>query len=287
MIEERAVSLETLRSVRRIEFAALRFANHLHAGDYSSVFKGQGIEFADVRRYEPGDDARAIDWNVTARLGQPYIKRYVEEREAVVMLLADASGSTRVGSRELKSRLCAEVCAALALAAVKNNDKTGLILFTDRVEKHIPPRKGRRHALRIAREALTCRPTGNGTDLRPPLELFARICRRRSAAFLLSDFYADGYEAALKAAASRHRILAVEIRDPLERAIPKVGWVRWKDAESGAVKTSAQTRLTARQDRERNALFKRLRIDCARLETGRSFVEPLLSLFRRGERRRT
>ena len=272
---------EAQKAARRIEFAALRFANHLHAGEYSSAFKGQGIEFADVRRYETGDDARWIDWNVTARLGSPYVKRYVEEREASAYFLVDVSGSAHVGSADLKRRLCAEVCAAIGSAAARNHDKTGLILFSDRVEKVAPARKGRRHALRLAREALAHRPVGSGTDLSCALEYFARMRRRRSAAFLLSDFFAEGYESALRAVASRHRLFAVEVRDPLERSVP-AGRVRWRDAESGAFRVTGAGELLDRRDRERADLFRRLGIPAARLETGRPYVEPLLRLFRRG-----
>ncbi len=277
---------EALRTVRRIEIVALRLVEELFTGEYGSVFRGQGLEFAEVRPYEPGDDVRGIDWSVSARMGHAYIKRYVEERESVLMLLVDVSGSLRVGSRTLKSRYAAEIAALLALAAVKNNDKVGLILFTDRVEKYVPPRKGRRHVLRVVREILTYEPRHRATDLSAALDYLARVTRRRSIAFVLSDFHATGYEGALKRLSARHDITAVEIRDPIEAEVPDVGLVRWIDAESG------QTRLTRGNSsardlyRARREALDRARVGDVVVSTGESYVEPLLDFFRQRERRR-
>ena len=284
------ISPEVFRNVRRIEMAALRLVNHLFTGEYSSVFKGQGMEFAEVRPYEPGDDIRSIDWNVTARMRQPYVKRYIEERESIMMLLVDVSGSlSRAGSKMLKSRLAAEVAAVLAFAAIQNNDKVGLILFTDRVEKYVPPRKGRRHVLRVVREILTHQPDSVGTDLSAALQLFARVTRRRSTAFLLSDFHATAYERPLRWASARHDVVALEIHDPLEEALPTAGVMRWKDAETGKIrltKTGIALGNADRQEEERRSLFHRMRIDRVRLSTAEPYVEPLLAFFRRRERRR-
>lgn len=279
------LSPEIFKNVRRIEMIALRLVNHLFTGEYGSVFKGQGMEFAEVRAYEPGDDVRNIDWNVTARTGQAHIKRYVEERETVIMLLVDVSGSLQVGSQTLKSALCAEVSAVLALSAIQNNDKVGLILFTDRVEKYVPPRKGLRHVLRVIREILSHEPQSTGTNLSVALDFFARVIRRRSAAFLLSDFHATGYEKSLRIVASRHDVVALELRDPLEKSLPKAGFIRWVDAETGVVRLS-RTGITLPDKRvERSQLFRRLRVDLVPLSTGESYVEPLLGFFRQRAKR--
>ncbi|MBM3214619.1 DUF58 domain-containing protein [Candidatus Poribacteria bacterium] len=283
---EPAISPEVFANVRRIEMVALRLVTHLFTGEYSSVFKGQGIEFAEVRPYEPGDDIRSIDWNVTARMGQAYIKRYVEERESVLILIVDASGSLQVGSHRLKSSLAAEISAVLALAAIQNNDKVGLILFTDRVEQYVPPRKGRRHVLRVVREILTHRPTERGTNLEAALDFFSRVTRRRSTAFILSDFHASGYDHALRVAAKRHDVVALEIRDPLERELPDVGLVRWVDAETGAIQVAPSGRAVRDQDVARRELFRQLRVDTVSVLTSEPYIEPLLGFFRRRELRR-
>jgi uncharacterized protein (DUF58 family) len=264
---------------------ATRLVNHLLAGEYGSVFKGQGIEFAEVRPYEPGDDIRSIDWNVTARMGLAYIKRFVEERESVLMLLFDASGSLQVGSHRRKSAVASEVAAVLALAAIQNNDKVGLILFTDRVEKYVPPRKGRRHVLRVIREIVTFRPSNTGTNLAEALDFFARVARRRSAAFVLSDFHATDYERSLRVVANRHDVVALVIRDRLERETPNVGLVRWRDAESGEVRLAATGTALDAGDEGRRKLFQQLRVDAVPISTDASYIEPLLSFFRRRERR--
>ena len=281
---------DTPRRIRRLEFRTRRAVNEFAPGAYRSLFRGQGMEFAEVRPYEPGDDIRSIDWNVTARMRQPYVKRYVEERESIMMLLVDVSGSlSRAGSRMLKSRLAAEVAAVLAFAAIQNNDKVGLILFTDRVEKYVPPRKGRRHVLRVVREILTHRPERVGTDLNAALQLFARVTKRRSTAFLLSDFHAPEYESALRWAAARHDVVALEIHDPLEEALPAAGVMRWVDAETGKLRltrTGITLRNADRLEEERRTLFHRMRIDRVRLSTAEPYVEPLLAFFRRRERRR-
>ncbi len=279
------VSDDVLRAVRRIEIASVRLVNEVFTGEYTSVFRGQGLEFAEVRPYEPGDDIRAIDWSASARMGQPYVKRHVEERESVMMLLFDVSGSLRVGSRALKSRYVAEAAAVLALAAVKNNDKVGLILFSDRVEKYVPPRKGRRHALRVVRETLTHRASHEGTDIASALAFFGRVTRRHSIAFVLSDFHASEYEAPLKRVSQRHDVTAVAVRDPIESTPPGVGLVRWIDAETGSIRVAeGDTGDDARAPLSGELM--RSRVDSISLSTDAPYVEPLLDFFKRRKRRR-
>lgn len=283
--EPSELSPEVFRNVRRIEMVATRLVNHLLAGEYESVFRGKGIEFAEVRPYEPGDDIRFIDWNVTARMGQAYVKRFVEERESVVMLLVDASGSLQVGSSRRKSVVAAEVAAVLALAAVQNNDKVGLLLFTDRVEKYVPPRKGRRHVLRVIREIITFRPKNPGTNLAEAFSFCARVARRRWAVFVLSDFHAIDYERPLRILAHRHDVVALVLRDRLEREIPHVGLVRWRDAETGELRLSTSDRFFDADDEARRQLFQQIRLDAVAIFTDQPYIEPLLSFFRKRERR--
>jgi uncharacterized protein (DUF58 family) len=287
---------EVLRRVRLLEIRSRRLVRDVFAGEYASVFKGRGVEFADVREYEPGDDVRTIDWNVTARMGSPFVKQYVEERELTVLLLVDRSASGEFGSRvRTKAELAVEVCAVLAMTAARSHDRLGAVLFTDRIERYVPPKKGTKHALRVIREILYHEPRGAGTDLAGALEFTQRVLRRRAVLFVVSDFLATGYEHVLKAAARRHDAIAVQIRDPREREMPDVGVVVMRDPETGArwaldtadrlVREGFRRRMEA-FDHTLQDVLRRRRVDLVRLETGSSWVEPLLAFFRMRERLR-
>jgi uncharacterized protein (DUF58 family) len=294
-----AVPAEVLRQVRRIELRTRRLVNSLFSGEYHSVFKGQGIEFAEVREYLPGDDVRTIDWNVTARLGQPYVKKFVEERELTVLLAVDLSGSQHWGTRvRLKSDLVAEVAATLAMSAIRNQDRVGLAIFTDRIETFVPPRKGRRHALRIIRDLLAFTPAGKGTDVAGALEYVTRALSSHSIVFLFSDFQlGDGWdrlERSLSAATFRHDVVAITITDPGDAQLPDIGLLQLADPETGelvAVDTSRRVvrehfaGLVDEESRRRGRLFRRLGVDEIELRTDTPYAAPLLGFFRRRERR--
>ncbi len=225
---------DLLRHIRRIEIRARRLVDHLFLGQYHSVFRGRGLEFSEVRQYQPGDDERIIDWNVTARMGSLYVKKYVEERELTIYLLVDASASQAFGTAaQTKAEVAAEIGALLALAAVRNNDRVGLIMFTDRVERFVPPRKGAQHVLRIIRDLLYFRPQGRRTDVAGAIGFFNRVARRRSVAFLVSDLLASDFEGPLRVAARRHDIIALTMNDPRELALPASGLLELVDAETG------------------------------------------------------
>lgn len=287
---------EILKRVRRLEMKLRRLVSEIFLGAYESIFKGQGLEFEEVREYQPGDDVRTIDWNVTARMGKPFVKKFRHERELRVFLVVDISPSLLFGTQgKLKSELAAEVAAALILAAIRSNDRVGLLLFTDRVEKFIPPRKGIRHAYRLIRELLFARPQGKGTDIANALEFLRRVTRRRrSLIFLLSDFHARDYEAALKKLAARHEVLALILRDRRERSLAPLGIVRFRDLETGEerwldLRTPQQVerwqqRLEAEWQRRRQ-LLTQLRVDFAEVIPGESPLLPLMELFRKRERR--
>jgi uncharacterized protein (DUF58 family) len=289
------LTVEALRQVRRIHIRTRRLVDGIFAGEYHSVFKGRGMEFAEVREYVPGDDVRTIDWNVTARLGHPYVKRYVEERELTVMLLVDLSASGRFGSvAKLKTEVATELCALLAMSAIKNNDKVGLILFTDQIERFVAPQKGKNRALRVIREMLYFEPERPGTDLGLALESLHRISRRRSVSFLLSDFLASGYERALRLAHQRHDIIPICIADRREAALPDLGLLTLRDLETGQqvlVDTgSARVREAYRAQRTaavaaRQRLFRALGIDTIEVQTDQPYVQPLLRFFRQREKR--
>src|SRR5690348_6423641 len=230
----RGVPPEILRQVKLIELRTRGLVNSLFSGEYRSVFKGQGMEFAEVREYQPGDEVRSIDWNVTARMRRPYVKRYIEERELTVMLAVDLSGSERFGTRgRFKSELASELAAVLAMSAIRNNDRVGAVLFTDRIEHVVPPRKGRRHALRLMRDLLVFEPTGSRTDLPAALEFTGKMLSHKSIIFVVSDFQAADIEHPLKLLAQRHDVVAVTVDDPSEQTLPDIGLARFVDPETG------------------------------------------------------
>ncbi|GAC1515156.1 MAG: DUF58 domain-containing protein [Gemmatimonadaceae bacterium] len=279
-----------LRQVKLIELRTRGLVNSLFTGEYRSVFKGQGMEFSEVREYQPGDEVRSIDWNVTARMRRPFVKRYIEERELTVMLAVDLSGSERFGTcRRFKSELATELAAVLAMSAVRNNDRVGAVLFTDRVEHVVPPRKGRRHVLRLIRDVLAFEPTGRGTNLSGALEYLAKMLRSHSILFIVSDWMAPTVERALKILARQHDVVAVTIEDPSERVLPDVGLARLIDPETGAVlnvDTSSAAvrdqfaRHVAEESEARQRLLRRLAIDEVPVRTDGDLVDPLLKFFR-------
>jgi uncharacterized protein (DUF58 family) len=286
---------EQLKAVRKIQIHTSHLVTDLFAGQYQSVFKGRGMEFAEVRQYLPGDEIRTIDWNVTARTGFPHVKRYTEERELTVMLLVDVSASTRFGSvRQFKQELAAEIAALLAYSAITNNDKVGLVIFTDRIELALPPRKGNRHVLRVIREILNHVPQGRRTDIPLALDHLNRVTRRRCVTFLLSDFLAPDLRRPLKVANQRHDLIAVVLEDPRDSELPAMGLVALEDPETGQtlVVDTADTRLRAefrqRQQAarvERDRFLRSLDVDAINVRTDRPYAEALLRFFRERERR--
>ncbi len=286
---------EIVKKIRVIEITTKRVVNDILAGEYESVFKGRGMEFDEVREYMPGDDIRTIDWNVTARTGKPYVKRYVEERELTVIFLVDLSASGRFGSVEkLKNELAAEFCALLAFSAVKNNDKVGLVLFTDKVEKYIPPKKGTTHVLRVIRELLNFRVTSSDTDIAGALDYLGKVLTKRAVVFLVSDYEAEGYEKAMKMIGKKHDLIAVTIVDPREVELPDVGLIELEDAETGEVvlvDTSSPavrerySRLGQERMKRLKGLFASMGIDQIEIKTGTDYVHSLMQFFRVRERR--
>ena len=287
-----------IEQVKKIEITAKRLAADVFAGEYQSLFKGRGMEFEDVRPYIPGDDTRRIDWNVTARMATPYVRRYREERELTVMLMVDASASSDFGTRgRFKRELAAELAAVLSIAATSNNDRVGLLMFTDRAERIVPPRKGRRHVLRIVRDLLAFAPSGTGTDIESALDAANLILKRRSIVFLISDFIAppDSYRRSLSAAARRHDLVAFDLQDPAEREIPRMGIVALEDAETGELvwvdtddegwRRSYERETAALEDAKLGAL-NAVGADRVELETGREYVAALNDFFRRRAKKR-
>ncbi len=288
---------ELIKKIRKIEITTSRAVNDVLAGQYHSVFKGRGMVFDEVRPYQPGDDIRVIDWNVTARMNDLFVKQFIEERELTVMLLVDASGSQSFGTRQrFKSELAAEISGMLAFSAIKNNDRVGLVIFTDRVEKFLPPKKGKKHVLRVISEVLSFKPQQRGTDISAALQFLSRVTKRKSVAFLLSDFMATGYDAALKIANRRHDLVSIVLRDPLEIKLPNVGIAAFQDAESGEMllfDTGSRRarlefgRLLEEQRVEQRRLFNQLRMDYIELYTDKDYLRPLVMFFkRRAERMR-
>lgn len=281
---------DLIKKVRRIELKTRGLSNHIFSGEYHSAFKGRGMAFSEVREYVPGDEVRAIDWNVTARLGHPFIKIFEEERELTVMLVADVSGSGDFGTaNQLKRELITEACATIAFSAIQNNDKVGLILFTDQVELFIPPKKGRGHILRIVRELLEFRPKSKGTDITGALKYLNNVIKKRSIAFLISDLMDEGYDDALKIANRRHDLVVLRTTDPRELELPSMGLVQFSDPETGetrwvntrnkAVREHYRAQALKHQARSRDAL-RRAGVDHAVISTRDGYVKPLMNLFR-------
>jgi uncharacterized protein (DUF58 family) len=287
---------EVLKNIRRIQITTSRVVSDVFAGQYQSVFKGKGMEFDEVREYQPGDEIRSIDWNVTARTGHAYVKKFVEERELTVMLLLDMSPSCFFGTvNSLKSQLAAEISSLLAFSAITNNDKVGFLAFTDRIEKFIPPRKGLRHVLRVVREALYLKPKGRATDINAALEYLNRVTTRKCVVFIISDFYAPDFKKMLAVANKRHDIVALTISDPREISLPDVGIVHLEDPETGKdffIDTSdSQFRKEYSQNaqrrlQERKALFNSVKVDTIGLSTDLPYVKSLFAFFRAREKRR-
>lgn len=281
---------EILKKVKRIEIATRGVVNEIFSGEYHSVFKGRGMEFSEVREYQMGDDIRTIDWNVSARTGHPYVKVFEEERELTVMLLVDVSSSGNFGTTsQMKGEVAAELSAVLAFSAIKNNDKVGLIIFSDKIEKFIPPRKGKQHVLRVIREILYFKPEDPRTDLNVALEYLLRVIRRRSIVFLISDFLTENYQKALQVTNKKHDVIAIDIIDPREVQMPNVGFIELEDAETGEtvlVDTSnSQVRsdFFTRSEKDRNSrekFFKSIGVDNINIYTDRSYVEPITRFFR-------
>lgn len=287
---------ELMQQVRRLEILTRRTVTEVFAGEYSSAFKGRGMEFAEVREYQPGDDTRSIDWNVTARTSKPHVKRFIEERELTIILAADMSASGAFGSvRLLKHRLAAELCALLAFAAIRKNDRVGLLLFTDTVERFIPPRKGARHTQRLVRELLAFTPAHTRTSFRPACEHLRAVLHRRSVIFFISDFLSHDVSDSLRLLSRRHELIAMRVSDPREHALPRVGLIELRDAESGAhILTDASSRRLreryarlARDHAKRQHLSLRAAgADLLDLSTDRPYLHDLIEFFRRRERRR-
>lgn len=282
------VSPDVLKQVKAIELRTRGLVTSLFAGEYRSLFRGQGMEFAEVRAYEHGDDFRAIDWNVSARLASPYVKTFTEERELTVMLVVDQSGSTRFGEPMTKAALSVEVGAVLALAAAAQNDRVGALLFADEVERVVPPRKGRRHALRVIRDLIAFAPEGRRTNLAASLTYATRLLRHHSIVVVLSDFLAEGWEKPLRRLAARHEVVAIVVTDPRERDLPESGWIELADAETGrrvlvdtsdrAVRDRVRT-LSEKRREERARMLSAAGVDTVQLTTGTDYAIPLRRAF--------
>ncbi len=289
------IDRELLREVRRIEAVTTRRVNETMAGQYHSVFKGRGMDFDEVRPYREGDDVRSIDWNVSARLDEVFVKVFVEERELTVMLLVDMSASGLFGTRRRTKRaLAARVAALFGFAAIRNNDRVGVVLFSDRVEKFIPPKKGRNHVLRAVVEVLGFEPEGRGSDVAEALGFLSRVSRRQTVAVLVSDFLDEGWEKALRVAHSRHDLVPVVVSDPHEEALPAAGLVPFEDLETGRIDwldtSSARVRQAyaarvAQRQLQRDTEFRRLRVEFARVRTDQDYADAIAGLLRRRAKR--
>jgi uncharacterized protein (DUF58 family) len=288
---------DLIKRIRHIEIRTKRLVNDSFAGEYHSIFKGRGMEFEEVRPYQPGDDIRTIDWNVTARTGEPYVKRFVEERELTVMLVVDASASENFGSvQRFKRELAAELTAVLSFAATTNNDRVGLLIFTDQVELYIPPRKGRKHVLRLLRELLAFAPRHTGTDIKLALDTVNHVMKRRGIVFLVSDFMAvpEGYRTAMAVTNRRHDLIAVDLHDPLESSLgsvgllamedPETGEVAWVDTASRAWRAAFQQRMEAMRAGTTRA-FRQAGVDRIDITTNQDYVAPLTAFFQERYRR--
>ena len=284
------VPRELLRKVLRIEIRTNRAVNDVLAGEYHSVFKGQGMEFQEVREYQPGDDIRTIDWNVTARRGHPFVKRYVEERELTVMLCVDASSSGDFGTAtQMKREVAVEISALLAFSAIKNNDRVGLLIFTDQIELYVPPGKGRKHVLRLIRELLAFKPSHRATDIGGALDYLNRITKRKSVVFVISDFLGAGFERPLRVANRKHDVVTLCIVDPREVALPALGLVEFEDAETGetilvdtgsAYAREEFTKGAGRDLSALSALWRKFGIDNIEIHTEEPYINPLVRFFK-------
>jgi uncharacterized protein (DUF58 family) len=288
---------ELAHKVRLLEIQTRHLVNDIFSGEYESVFKGRGVEFAEVREYQPGDDVRTIDWNVTARRGSPYVKQFAEERELTVILAVDGSASTRFGTQgALKRERAAEVAAVLGLAANRNNDRAGALLFAEGIERYVPPKKGKTHVLRLVRDILSFDPPARGTDLVGAIRFLTRVLHRRSVVFLLSDFLDEGYEKPLAALAVRHDVIALVLEDRRDSHLPDVGLIevvepesgmrRWLDTSSARVR-DAYERVAEETTAARRAAFQRAGIDAVPLDTLADWVDPMRRFFEARERART
>jgi uncharacterized protein (DUF58 family) len=285
---------ELLKKVRKIEIKTRGLSSQVFSGTYHSAFKGKGMTFSEVREYQPGDDVRSIEWNVTARYNHPFVKVFEEERELTVMLLVDMSASRSFGTRtQLKQDLITELCAVLSFSAIQNNDKIGVIFFSDKIEKFIPPKKGKSHILRIIRELIEFQPEHNETNISIALKYLTNIIKQRCIAFVISDFYDNNFDDALKIANKKHDIVALKIYDEREQILPNVGMIRIKDAETGEVKwidTSDEKvrklyALNAKQYNEKlNTLFMKSGVDFTEIATHQPYIKPLINLFKKRER---
>lgn len=289
------ITTEVLKKVRRIQIRTNRLVDSILGGAYNSAFRGHGMEFDRVREYQAGDEVRTIDWNVTARTGHPYVKVFREERELTVLTVVDVSPSERFGSgSQEKAELAAEFSAVIAFSAIRNGDRIGTVLFTDKVEKYIPPKKGTKHVLRVIREILEHKPESKGTDLKAALEFVARVLRRKATIFLISDFIAEGYEKTLAAVRSKHDVIAVRNSDPRETSLPPVGLVALQDAETGEVvvvdsrsprvRELFRTRAETQRARE-SELLRSLKVDSLEITTGKPYIEELSRFFRMREKK--
>ncbi len=286
---------ELLKKVRQLEIRTRGLVNQVFSGEYHSVFKGRGMSFSEVREYQIGDDVRAIDWNVTARFDHPFIKIFEEERELTVMLLVDMSGSQFFGSQgQLKRDIAVEISAILAFSAMKNNDKVGALLFSDQIEKFVPPRKGQSHALRIVRELISFEPKHPATSIKGALDYLNHVLKKRSIVFVISDFMDSGYEASLRIAGKRHDLIGIRLLDPRENELPRVGLVTFRDAETGAQRwvdtdnsrVSAAFRAYRRAiEDSRRATFIKAKLDSIDIRLDKPYMKPLVDFFRLRERR--
>ncbi len=294
-VQEEDISVELMQKIRAIQIKTSHMVTELMAGEYVSAFKGRGMEFNAVREYTPGDDVRLIDWNVTARMDQPFIKEYIEERELNVMLMVDVSSSGEFGSTgKFKNEISAEVASILAFAAIRNNDKIGLIVFSNKIEHYIPPKKGKAHVWNIIRTILNYQPEGRLTDLNIPLEYLLKIQKRKCIAFLISDFQATNYETNVKLTRQKHDLVAISISDPRERDLPKIGLINLRDSESGETllidtDNREMTKLLTSYEREKRGKFKKLfrsiGVDTIEIDTDGSLVEPIIRYFKIREKR--
>lgn len=286
---------EILKQVKQIEIKTKGLVNQVFSGEYHSVFKGRGMEFSEVREYQTGDDVRSIDWNVTARYGHPYVKIFEEERELTVMLVVDLSGSQLFGTFEkTKQQIASELSAILAFSALKNNDKVGLLLFSDKIEMFVPPRKGKSHVLRIIREVLSFEPTSNGTNIKIALEYFNSLIKKRSIVFLLSDFIDTGYDKILKIIGKKHDLIGIVINDPKEKILPQAGMIKFIDAESKEIRILDSSckevqkwfnrRLNDTINYRKN-LFLSGKLDQIEIDTSQNYIKPLVDFFKLRERR--